>query len=112
MATRAFDPAALGRYRQFLAELLDELENEIIPSLRDGALKKAPAFGTAPGAAEVAAVEYADFHATTWRNLQYLRGSLHGMMAGLQSAIDSGGTVDRQVATEILRLTESDDRFA
>lgn len=112
MATRTFDPAALERYRQFLAELLEELENEIIPSLRDGALKKAPAFGTAPGAAEVAAVEYADFHATSWRNLQYLRGSLHGMIAGLQTAIDNGGTVDHQVATDILRLSEGDDRYA
>ena len=112
MATRTFDPAALERYRQFLAELLDELENEIIPSLRDGALKKAPAFGTAPGAAEVAAVEYADFHATTWRNLQYLRGSLHGMMTGLQTAIGNGGAVDQQVATDMLRLAEGDDLYS
>jgi hypothetical protein len=112
MPTRTFDPAALERYRQFLAELLDELENEIIPSLRDGALKKAPAFGTAPGAAEVAAVEYADFHATTWRNLQYLRGSLHGMMTGLQTAIDNGGAVDQQVATDMLRLTQGDDLYS
>jgi hypothetical protein len=112
MATRTFDPAALERYRQFLAELLDELENEIIPSLRDGTLKKAPAFGTAPGAAEVAAAEYADFHATTWRNLQYLRGSLHGMMTGLQTAIDNGGAVDQQVATDMLRLAEGDDLYS
>jgi hypothetical protein len=112
MPTRTFDPAALERYRQFLAELLDELENEIIPSLRDGALKKAPAFGTAPGAAEVAAVEYADFHATTWRNLQYLRGSLHGMMTGLQTAIDNGGAVDQQVATDMLRLAEGNDLYS
>lgn len=112
MATRAFDPAALERYRQFLAELLEELENEIIPSLSDGDLKKAPAFGTAPGASETAAVEYADFHATTWRNLQYLRGTLHGLIAGLQTAIDTGGTVDQQVATDIARLTEGDDLYA
>lgn len=112
MATRTFDPAALERYRQFLAELLEELENEIIPSLSDGDLKKAPAFGTAPGAAEVAAVEYADFHATTWRNLQYLRGSLHGLIAGLQTAIDNGGVVDQQAATDILRLTDAEDRYA
>jgi hypothetical protein len=112
MPTRTFDPAALERYRLFLAELLDELENEIIPSLRDGALKKAPAFGTAPGAAEVAAVEYADFHATTWRNLQYLRGSLHGMMTGLQTAIDNGGAVDEHIATDILRIAEGDDLYS
>jgi len=112
MATRAFDPAALERYRQFLGDLLEELENEIIPSLRDGALKKAPAFGTAPGASEVAAVEYAEFHATSWRNLQYLRGTLYGLMAGLQTAIDNGGVVDQQVATDLLRLTDGDDLYA
>ena len=112
MPTRAFDPAALERYRQFLAELLEELENEIIPSLSDGDLKKAPAFGTAPGAAENAAAEYADFHATTWRNLQYLRGTLHGMMTGLQAAIDNGGIVDQQVATDMNRLAQGDDLYA
>ncbi|WP_030144247.1 hypothetical protein [Glycomyces sp. NRRL B-16210] len=112
MSTRTFDPAALERYRQFLGELLDELENEIIPSLRDGDLKKAPAFGTAPGAAAHAAVEYADFHATTWRNLQYLRGTLYGLIAGLQSAIENGGVVDQQVATEMLRLAGNEDRYA
>lgn len=109
MATRDFDPAALERYRQFLAELLDELEGEIVPTLREGDLKKAPAFGTAPGAAAHAAVEYADFHATTWRNLQYLRGTLHGLIAGLQSAIDNGGTVDEQIAAELMRLTSNEN---
>ncbi|HEX2144488.1 MAG TPA: hypothetical protein VHG10_08270 [Glycomyces sp.] len=112
MAMRTFDPAALERYRRFLGELLEELENEIIPSLRDGALKKAPAFGSAPGAAEVAAVEYADFHATTWRNLQYLRGTLHGLMTGLQTAIENGGVMDQQIATDINRLAEGDDLYA
>lgn len=112
MPTRAFDPAALERYRQFLAGLLEELENEIIPSLSDGDLKKAPAFGTAPGAAENAAIEYADFHATTWRNLQYLRGTLHGLINGLQTAIDTGGTVDQQVATDIANLIGGDDLYA
>ncbi|MDA1361684.1 hypothetical protein O1R50_18800 [Glycomyces luteolus] len=112
MAMRAFDPAALERYRQFLAGLLEELENEIIPTLSDGDLKKAPAFGTAPGAAENATVEYADFHATTWRNLQYLRGTLHGLIAGLQTAIDTGGTADQQTATDMTRMAEGDDLYA
>ncbi|MFC3493301.1 hypothetical protein [Glycomyces rhizosphaerae] len=112
MATRAFDPTALERYKQFLGDLLAELENDIIPSLSEGDLKKAPAFGTAPGAAENAAAEYADFHATTWRNLQYLRGTLHGMMSGLQAAIDNGGIVDQQVATDMNRLAQGDDLYA
>ncbi|RRR99459.1 hypothetical protein [Glycomyces terrestris] len=107
MPARAFDPAALERHRQFLGDLIDELENDILPSLRDGALRKAPAFGTAPGAT----AEYADFHATTWRNLQYLRATLHGLRARLQSAIDNDGTIDPDTATEILRLTDGDDLY-
>ncbi|GAB3656099.1 hypothetical protein [Glycomyces tarimensis] len=102
--TRTFDPAALERYQQFLGELLDELENEIIPSLRDGTLNKAPAFGSAPGAHENAAVQYAEFHATTWRNLQYLRGTLHGMISGLQTAIENGGAVDDWVVAHMPKL--------
>ncbi|GAB3219989.1 hypothetical protein GCM10027447_03790 [Glycomyces halotolerans] len=106
--TRTFDPAALERYQGFLAELLDELENEIIPSLRDGTLRKAPAFGSTPGAYQNAAEQYAQFHATTWRNLQYLRGTLHGMIAGLQTAIENGGKVDDWVASQMSRLPEGD----
>lgn len=105
---RTFDPAALERYQQFLGELLDELEHEIIPSLRDGTLNKAPAFGTTPGAYENAAEQYGEFHATTWRNLQYLRGTLHGMITGLQTAIENGGVVDDWVALHMPKLPEDD----
>lgn len=106
--TRTFDPAALERYQQFLGELLDELEQEIIPSMREGTLNKAPAFGTVPGAHENAAQQYADFHATTWRNLQYLRGTLHGMIAGLQTAIENGGAVDDWVALHMPKLPDDE----
>ena len=99
--TRTFDPAALERYQGFLEELLDELENEIIPVLRDGTLKKAPAFGSTPGARENASGQYAEFHAATWRNLQYLRGTLHGMINGLQNAIDNGGEADDWVIRQL-----------
>ncbi|WP_100448895.1 hypothetical protein [Glycomyces xiaoerkulensis] len=109
--TRTFDPAALERYQQFLGELLDELEQEIIPSLRDGTLKKAPAFGSVPGAYENASGQYAEFHATTWRNLQYLRGTLHGMISGLQTAIENDGAVDDWLAQQIPRL-QGDDIYS
>jgi hypothetical protein len=109
--TRVFDPAALERYQQFLGELIEELEGEIIPSLRDGDLNKAPAFGTAPGAYENAAKQYAEFHATTWRNLQYLRGTLHGMVAGLQTAIENGGAVDDWVALRMPKSLPDDDIY-
>lgn len=105
---RTFDPAALARYRQFLRDLLDELEQEIIPSLREGSLNKAPAFGTTPGAHQNAAKQYAEFHETTWRNLQYLRGTLHGMITGLQTAIDNGGAVDDWVALRMSKLPEDE----
>ncbi|MFC3492739.1 hypothetical protein [Glycomyces rhizosphaerae] len=83
MADRVFDPEAIGEYRQFLLELIEELENEVLPVLATGTLSRAPAFGTAPGAAENATVQYLEFHAATWRNLQFLRGTLYGLDAAL-----------------------------
>lgn len=110
--TRTFDPAALERYQAFLEDLLDELENEIIPVLRDGTLKKAPAFGSAPGAYENAGAQYSEFHATTWRNLQYLRGTLHGMINGLQNAIDNGGEADDWVIRQLPKQLPGDDIYS
>ncbi|THV26986.1 hypothetical protein [Glycomyces paridis] len=86
MGERVFDPASIEEYRAFLLELIDDLENQVIPVLASGTLSRAPAFGTAPGAAENAAGRYLDFHAATWRNLQYLRGALHGMESALAAA--------------------------
>lgn len=91
---RVFDAAALEEYRLFLQELLDELENDVIPVLREGTLSRAPAFGSAPGAAENALPEYLEFHAATWRNLQYLRGTLHGLSAALSEAAADAGEGD------------------
>ncbi|WP_030162137.1 hypothetical protein [Glycomyces sp. NRRL B-16210] len=83
MGERVFDPDAIEEYRLFLLGLIEELEERVIPVLATGTLSRAPAFGTAPGAAENATGQYLDFHAATWRNLQYLRGALHGMEAAL-----------------------------
>ena len=104
---RVFDPEAIEEYRLFLLELLDALENQVIPVLGTGTLSRAPAFGTAPGAAENAAGQYLDFHAATWRNLQYLRGTLHGMESALTAVAASGGEAEEE-ATAGLATTESD----
>jgi hypothetical protein len=88
---RVFDAEAVEEYREFLLGLLDQLEGQVIPVLATGTLSRAPAFGTAPGAADNAAGRYQEFHAATWRNLQYLRGTLHGMEAAL-AEIAGGGT--------------------
>ncbi|MFB9658971.1 hypothetical protein ACFQS3_12825 [Glycomyces mayteni] len=82
MGERVYDPAAVEEYRLFLLELIGELEAEVVPVLSEGTLSRAPAFGTAPGAADAAA-RYLESHAALWRNLQYLRGTLHGMEAAL-----------------------------
>jgi hypothetical protein len=82
MADRVFDPEAIGEYRQFLVELIEELENELLPVMATGTLSRAPAFGTAPGAAN-ALGQYLEFHEAMWRNLQYLRGTLYGLDAAL-----------------------------
>jgi hypothetical protein len=104
---RVFDPEAIDEYRQFLLELLDTLENQVIPVLGTGTLSRAPAFGTAPGAAENAAGQYREFHAATWRNLQYLRGTLHGMEAALAAVAASGGEAEEVAAADLV-ATESD----
>ncbi|WP_112137198.1 hypothetical protein [Glycomyces dulcitolivorans] len=92
MGERVYDPAAVEEYRLFLLELIDELEGEVIPVLGTGTLSKAPALGTAPGAAEATA-RYLDFHAAMWRNLQYLRGTLHGMEAALAETEGGDGGI-------------------
>lgn len=104
---RVFDPEAIEEYRLFLLELLDALENQVIPVLGTGTLSRAPAFGTAPGTAENAAGQYLEFHAATWRNLQYLRGTLHGMESALTAVAASGGEADEET-TAGLASTESD----
>lgn len=104
---RVFDPEAIEEYRLFLLELLDALENQVIPVLGAGTLSRAPAFGTAPGAAENAAGQYQEFHAATWRNLQYLRGTLHGMEAALTVVAASGGEAEEE-ATVGIAAAESD----
>lgn len=82
MADRVFDPEAIGEYRQFLVELIEELENELLPVMATGTLSRAPALGTAPGA-EQALGQYLEFHEAMWRNLQHLRGTLYGLDAAL-----------------------------
>ncbi|WP_026923365.1 hypothetical protein [Glycomyces arizonensis] len=107
MATeRVFDATALEEYRQFLLELLEELENDVIPVLREGTLSRAPAFGSAPGAAENALPEYLEFHAATWRNLQYLRGTLHGLTAALADAAAGTGEGDFSAYLDFMGIGE------
>jgi len=104
---RVFDPEAIEEYRLFLLGLLDVLENQVVPVLGTGTLSRAPAFGTAPGAAENAAGRYLEFHAATWRNLQYLRGTLHGMEAALAAVAASGGETEDEAAVAFT-TTESE----
>lgn len=104
---RVFDPEAIEEYRLFLLELIETLENQVVPVLGTGTLSRAPAFGTAPGAAENAAGRYLEFHAATWRNLQYLRGTLHGMETALTAVAASGGEAEEEATTGIA-VTESE----
>ncbi|SDD67683.1 hypothetical protein [Glycomyces harbinensis] len=106
---RVFDPEAIEEYRLFLLGLIDTLENQVVPVLGTGTLSRAPAFGTAPGAAENAAGRYQEFHAATWRNLQYLRGTLHGMEASLAEAAVGGGEADDEATTAFAAATTEVD---
>ena len=96
---RAFDPAATEEYRQFLLDLLDRLETEVIPVLSEGTLSRAPAFGSAPGATGNATAQYLDFRAVTWRNLQSLRGTLHGLAAALADTAVSEADNDAEITS-------------
>ncbi|WP_199044122.1 hypothetical protein [Glycomyces salinus] len=96
---RAFDPAAAEEYRQFLLDLLDRLETEVVPVLSEGTLSRAPAFGSAPGATGNAADQYLGFRAVTWRNLQYLRGTLHGLAAALADTATSEADNDAEISS-------------
>ncbi|WP_026931556.1 hypothetical protein [Glycomyces tenuis] len=105
---RMFDAAALEEYRQFLAGLLEELENEVIPVLREGTLSRAPAFGSAPGAAENALPQYLEFHAATWRNLQYVRGTLHGLTAALADIAAGTDEADTFAYMEFMSIGDTE----
>ncbi|MBO3735595.1 hypothetical protein [Glycomyces niveus] len=90
MAERKFDPDAVARYRDFLLYWLEdvlEAEGGPISSMREGALKKAPAFGTTSEGKEAAAT-YATSHQTAWGNLQALRQSLFGIIQALNAALE------------------------
>lgn len=94
MAERKFDPDAVARYRDFLLYWLEdviEAEGGPVSSMKDGALKKAPAFGsTAEGL--TAAQTYATSHQTAWGNIQALRQSLFGTIQALNAALEGNET--------------------
>ncbi|MFC3493311.1 hypothetical protein [Glycomyces rhizosphaerae] len=94
MAERKFDPDAVARYRDFLLYWLEdviEAEGGPVSSMKDGALKKAPAFGsTAEGT--TAASTYATSHQTAWGNIQALRQSLFGTIQALNAALEGHET--------------------
>lgn len=103
---RVFDPAAVEEFRQFLQDLLDRLETEVVPELDEGALRRAPAFGSAPGAAG-ALERYLAFRAAVWRNLQHLRGSLHGLAGALAETV----AAESETSAEIDSMFDGFDGF-
>jgi hypothetical protein len=94
MAERKFDPDAVARYRDFLLYWLEdvlEAEGGPISSMKEGALKKAPAFGTTTEG-QNAATTYGTSHQTVWGNLQALRQSLFGTIQALNAALEGNET--------------------
>jgi hypothetical protein len=94
MAERKFDPDAVARYRDFLLYWLEdvlEAEGGPISSMKEGKLKKAPAFGTT-AEGTTAAQTYATSHQTAWGNLQALRQSLFGTIQALNAALEGHET--------------------
>lgn len=102
MAERVIDPEALEEYRALIREQLDHLET-IVPRLENGqSLGRAPAFGQMD-ASEAAHTSYAQFHQTTWDNLQDLREALHGMIKTLNDSADLAEEADQAGEDEINR---------
>lgn len=94
MAERKFDPDAVARYRDFLLYWLEdvlEAEGGPIASMKEGKLKKAPAFGTT-AEGTTASQTYATSHQTAWGNLQALRQSLFGTIQALNAALEGNET--------------------
>ena len=94
MAERKFDPDAVARYRDFLLYWLEdvlEAEGGPIASMKEGRLKKAPAFGTT-SEGTAASQTYATSHQTMWGNLQALRQSLFGTIQALNAALEGHET--------------------
>lgn len=94
MAERKFDPDAIARYRDFLLYWLEDVldaDDGPVHSMQEGALKKAPAFGTTIEGQNATAT-YGESHRTTWSNLQALRQSLFGIVQSLNKALESHET--------------------
>jgi hypothetical protein len=94
VAERKFDPDAVARYRDFLLYWLEdvlEAEGGPIASMKEGRLKKAPAFGTTAEGI-TASQTYATSHQTAWGNLQALRQSLFGTIQALNAALEGHET--------------------
>ncbi|MEU6857676.1 hypothetical protein AB0B28_02180 [Glycomyces sp. NPDC046736] len=90
MAERKFDADAVARYRDFLLYWLEdvlEAEGGPIDTIKTGALKKAPGFGTTSEGIK-AAQTYSTSHSTAWGNLQALRQSLFGVIQALNAALE------------------------
>jgi hypothetical protein len=68
-----------------------EAEGGPIASMKEGRLKKAPAFGTTAEGL-TAAQTYATSHQTVWGNLQALRQSLFGTIQALNAALEGHET--------------------
>lgn len=93
MAERKFDPDAVAHFRDFALNELEKLEEigGACDTMKNGALRKAPAFGTTVEG-QSAIVDYQTSHANTWTNLQALRQSLFGIVQALNAALEGHET--------------------
>lgn len=102
MAERVIDTEALEEYRTLIREQLEHLDS-IIPRLENGQkLGRAPAFGQMD-ASKAAHESYAQFHQTTWDNLQDLREALHGMITTLNDSAELAEESDQAAQDEMNR---------
>ena len=87
---RVLDPDAIREFQQFIQEKLDQLNDDIVPVLRNGDLSYAPAFGRMTSSYN-AKSEYNRFFTATWDNIQQLRGIYSKMLDELDAALEAHG---------------------
>lgn len=89
MAERKFDPEALREFQRAVREeLLDPLEDTLMPMFKgDAVLGREPRWGELQSA-QNAKQTYSEFHSTTWQSLEQARKDLYGMLERLDESIE------------------------
>ncbi len=98
---RTFDPDAVDEFISHLESEVETLREAVIEQqFKNGALRRMPAFGVG-GDSERLRGDYAEFHASTWGNLQGVIASYTGFVETLEAIKESYAAADAAGAAEL-----------